>query len=1084
MIASPHQRFRAGTGRSRALLSAFVATLALALVAAAQAKAATAPAPHWVAIVQAAPTDFHPGDGNDFYEVIAVNDGGTPTTEPITVTATLPAGVRGVEVNEKEIHAFAEITGVQNTLTQEFTSPCTEATEEGVLTVTCTTLSAVPVGRSIVVNINVRVSESASGTLLGSATVAGGGAAESATATIRTPIIPASQVIPFGESLASEATNAFGVDTQAGSHPFAFTALLDFNVGSVDATEKCNENITPSCAGVNAQAKDVEVNLPPGLVGNPTAVPYCTQAQFETRGFDGCPADSQVGSMYLYFYGAGTAVQYAPVYNIEPPAGQPAELGFSVSTLAHISMYFHVRSDKDYGLTAYIPDINQFDPVRIAALSIWGVPSDKAHDTLRLSEIEKCDKVPVGCPSKVLSPKPFLTMPTACTGPLSLVAAGDSWQEEPKAAPYPQLGEASISGMTGCEALQFHPSIDAGVDTHQAGAPAGYRIGVKVPQNEGVEGLATPDVRNVEVTLPEGVAVSPSAANGLSACSEALFGLKARSKGHCPNASKVGSVKIVTPLLSTPVSGALYIGEPECSPCSPAQAEAGQMVHLLLEAEGSGVVIKLSGHTKINQNTGRLTAVFTENPQLPFSELTVSLTQGPGAPVVNPAACAPAVATASIKPWSSTTASNVAAPPIPIEGCTAPGFAPGFRAGDTTTSSADAFTGFAVSLSRQDGEQALGRVSVSTPPGLLGVLKSVEQCAETQADAGTCSPASQIGTGSITLGAGSLPLTIGGSRVYLTGPYAGKPFGLSIVTPAQAGPFVLGGNTGQGTEVVRASIAVDPHTAALTVTSDPLPQALDGIPLNIRTININIDRERFMFNPTNCKAMSVAGTVASTTQTTAKIAFPFQSTNCRALAFKPKFTVITQGKTSKRNGASLHVKVVSGAGQANIAQVKVKLPIALPSRISTLQKACLDSVFEANPASCSAESVVGKATAVTPLLKNPLTGPAYIVSHAGRSFPDLEIVLQGEGITLVLTGNTDIKKGITSSSFKAVPDAPISTFDLVLPEGPHSVLTAFGNLCAKTLNMPTQITAQNGAVIKQTTKIGIYGCPKHKAAKR
>jgi hypothetical protein len=284
--------------------------------------------------------------------------------------------------------------------------------------------------------------------------------------------------------------------------------------------------------------------------------------------------------------------------------------------------------------------------------------------------------------------------------------------------------------------------------------------------------------------------------------------------------------------------------------------------------------------------------------------------------------------------------------------------------------------------------------------------------------------------------------------------------------------------------VVRASIAIDPHTSALTVTSDPLPQQLNGVPLDIRTIEIDITREGFMFNPTDCDSMSVSGAIASATGTASSTSFPFQATDCGILPFKPKFAASTQGKTSKKNGASLHVKVSSGHGQANIGKVKVSLPIQLPSRLSTLQKACVDSVFEANPASCPAASVVGQATAITPLLKSPLTGPAYLVSHAGRSFPDMQIVLQGEGITLILTGNTDIKKGVTSSTFKTIPDAPITSFDLVLPEGPHSVLAAFGNLCTSKLNMPTILTGQNGAVIKQTTKIAPTGCPKHKKAKK
>lgn len=1061
---------RAMSRRGLAAVAVAVCSLSVS-----SARASAASVPHWLAISQPAPTYFHPGDSADFYEIIAANDGATATAGPITVSDTLPVGV---VVNA--IAASAEIAGIDDTLSEPFESGCGQAIKEGRVMVTCTTSISVPIGRSVVVNINVRIPAEATAQLANEVTISGGGAQSASTAN-STPVLPASQPVPYGASVANELTDSHGqVATQAGSHPFAYTTLLDFNVASVNAKEGCHSNGTP-CPALNAQAKDVEVALPPGLVGNPTAVPYCTQAQFEKAGFFNCPASSQVGSMYLRFYGEGTAEQFAPVYNIEPPPGQPAELGFTISTLAHVSMYFHVRSDGDYGLTANVAEINQFDPVRAIALSIWGVPADEAHNPLRLSEYGKCGPGEGGCASGVFSPKPFLTLPTSCAaGTLPVTVAGDSWQS-PEVAPLAQLTAASIPAMTGCEALSFRPAISVESSTHQAGGPAGYDIHVDVPQGEEIEGLASPDVRDVELTLPQGTVVSPSAVNGLVACTEAQIALKVRAKGACPAASKIGNVKITTPLLAQPISGSLYVGQPECSSCSGAQAQAGEMLHLLLEAEGSGVIIKLAGHTKINEQTGQLTTTFAENPQLPFSDLEVSLKDGPSAPIANPSTCGPAISTAHLTPWSTMTATDVASPPIPIEGCAAPGFSPSFVAGMTGSANAGAFGGFSVSLSRRDNEQTLDQISVTTPPGLLGVLKGVVQCTEPQAAAGTCPVASQIGTGSITIGPGPSPLTITGGRVYLTGPYGGKPFGLSIVTPAEAGPFKLSGNTGEGTEVVRASIAVDPLTSAITVASDALPQQLDGVPLNIRTVRIDINRQGFMFNPTNCRPMSVVAAVRSTNGAIANLSYPFQSVNCTGLPFRPKFTVLTQGKTSKANGASLHVKVVSGPGQANIGKVKVSLPKQLPSRLTTLQKACIASVFEANPASCPAASIVGTAYAVTPVLKNVLTGPAYLVSHAAAAFPDLELVLQGEGITLDLDGNTNIRKGITSSTFNSVPDAPVTTFDLVLPEGSHSALAANANLCKAKLNMPTRLTAQNGAVITQNTKIAVSGCHRAKA---
>jgi hypothetical protein len=451
------------------------------------------------------------------------------------------------------------------------------------------------------------------------------------------------------------------------------------------------------------------------------------------------------------------------------------------------------------------------------------------------------------------------------------------------------------------------------------------------------------------------------------------------------------------------------------------------------------------------------------------------------------------------------------------QGCATPqSFAPGFIAG-TMNPQAGAFSAFTMTLSRGEADQALGAVSVKTPPGLLGVLTGVAQCPEAQAAQGTCGAESLIGHTTVSAGPGISPFGLGG-QAYLTGPYRGAPFGLSIVVPAIAGPFNL------GTVVVRASIAVDPRTAQLTVTSDPLPQILQGIPLDLRTVNVAVDRAGFTFNPTNCQPLAVGGVAQSAQSTNIAVSAPFQATNCANLAFKPKLTASTQGNgTLKRNGASLTVKISSKQGpgvkagerEANIKKVDVSLPYALSTRLSTLHEACTEAQFAANPAGCPAASTVGVARASTPVLPVPLVGPAYLVSHGGAAFPDLVLVLQGDGVQIMLTGNTQIKHGITYSRFETIPDAPISTFSLELPEKKLSVLGAIENLCNPTrartvtrtvttrvhgktvktkrkvtkqvadpLLMPTSITAQNGAVFTQTTKIAVTGCGKAIAARK
>jgi hypothetical protein len=331
--------------------------------------------------------------------------------------------------------------------------------------------------------------------------------------------------------------------------------------------------------------------------------------------------------------------------------------------------------------------------------------------------------------------------------------------------------------------------------------------------------------------------------------------------------------------------------------------------------------------------------------------------------------------------------------------------------------------------------------------------------------------------------------------VYLTGPYNGAPFGLSVNTPAVAGPFNL------GHVIANSTITIDPSNATATVTTvetrlldpgggttvsgTPLPTIIKGVPAQLKAINVLVDRPNFEFNPTNCSPLAVEATLRGAGGASFPVSYPFKVTNCAALQFKPTFEASTEAHTSKANGASLRVKVTStGLGAANIGKTKVTLPLALPSRLTTIQKACIDKEFEANPESCPEGSNIGTAIIHTPVFKNPLQGPAYLVSHGNAAFPDVEFVLKGEGLTIILDGKTDIKKGITTSAFETLPDAPFTTFETILPEGPHSALAAHGDLCTQPLRMPTVITSQSGQVITQETKVKVTGCAKRKALTR
>ncbi|HEY5045035.1 MAG TPA: hypothetical protein VII53_04190 [Solirubrobacteraceae bacterium] len=634
-------------------------------------------------------------------------------------------------------------------------------------------------------------------------------------------------------------------------------------------------------------------------------------------------------------------------------------------------------------------------------------------------------------------------------------------------------------------------------DTFEAGAPAGYDLDLTVHREQDFEpeGVAAADVKDVTAVLPVGTVISPSAATGLAACSDEQFfgpdekrGLsQPATVGACPRGSQIGTVRIKTPALEEALQGNVYLGAPLCDPCSPADAQSGRMVRLFVQAtsEGEGgIVVKLEGTASINQQSGQITATFKDNPQLPFSDFKMSLTGGPRATLANPSVCGPATISADLTPWSTPfTLDSAPTSTFNVTGCPPPQFDPSFTAG-TTNNQAGAFSPFTVAFGRTDADEDLSRIQMQLPPGLLGTVASVPLCHEPQAALGTCANESLIGHTQVLTGPGAQPFLVTGGQVFLTEGYKGAPYGLSIVVPAKAGPYTLSGTTGTGVVVVRAAISVDPHSAALTITSDPLPTILDGIPLQLKVANVTIDRAGFTLNPTSCNKMAIAGTVTSTQGASANESSSFQVTNCAALAFKPRFVVSTSHKTSKANGASLDAKVTfPGAAQgteANIARVKVDLPKQLVSRLTTLQRACRAATFAANPASCPPESVIGIARTTTPIVPGTLTGPVYFVSHGGEAFPDLEVLLQGDGVRVDLVGSTFIsKQGITSSTFKNVPDVPISSFELYLPEGRYSALAANGNLCTSKLAMPTEFVAQSGVTIHQSTKISVTGCPKN-----
>jgi hypothetical protein len=1081
LLARPVQAVR------RTLLLVLAGALVGGLAGAAPA---FAEAPWWRVGSEVAPSHLAPGGEGEIIVVVSnLGDGEINGSKiPVSITDKLPEGLKATAITG-QVKGQSELK-------------CPTA-QPPMPPLTCTFAGVLYPYERLAVTIKVKVEEPPGTVALlpEEVTVEGGGAAR--VSSIQ-QVVVSGEATPFGVS--GYELSPFNEDgtpaTQAGSHPFQLSTTLGINQ-------------TVARRPV-ALPKDLRFNLPSGLVGNPNAAAQCTMTNFSALVLetDLCPPSSVVGVATVTAFEpiAGIITKTVPVFDLVPAQGEPARFGFEVIGKIPIVIDASVRSGRDYGVVARVDNATQTAGLLSSQVTLWGVPGDPRHNQSRGWECVAGgafhNQVGKACPTSSEVPQqPFLTLPTSCPlspagEPLTSSVEADSWAAPGSflSAEYAWLsGTGQGLGMDGCNQLPFTPTIRVSPEVHAASTPTGLSVDVQVPQKTTLEanGLAEADVRDTTVALPAGVQLSPSAANGLEACSEAQVGFKGLNPqtqtdeftagpASCPDASKVGTVHIRTPLLSHELEGYAFLASPAPNG-EGGRNPFGSLVALYLVAEDpvSGVLVKLAGEGHVDEGTLRVSTTFANTPQVPFEELKLELFGGPRASVTTPPACGAYATEGLFTPWSGTGAVGVSSQAEEFEVTSGPGgspcpgsqpFRPGFMA-ESLNPAAGAFTSFALELSRPDGDQDLRGLSMHLPGGMAAMLSSVVLCSEAQAAAVACPAGSEVGQSTAVSGLGSEPFTVRGGRVFITGPYGGAPFGLEIVTPAVAGPFDL------GNVVVRSKIYVNPTDASITIVSDPLPTQLKGIPLQLGRVLVNVDRPGFEFNPTNCSPLRIDATITSSGGAQVPVSTPFQASGCQQLPFSPVLTVSTQGQTSKSNGASLSVRVTSTRGQANIAKTVLTLPSQLPSRLTTLQKACLAAVFEANPASCPEGSVIGTATVHTPVLTSPLMGPAYLVSHGNAAFPDVEFVLQGEGITLILDGQTNIKGGVTTSSFNAVPDAPVSSFETTLPEGPHSALGATSSLCGQTLRAPTTITGQNGALINQKTHVSITGCKAVKSYK-
>ncbi len=1112
----------------RPLVSAVALALALAgaalvVMTCAGAAPALGDAPHWDVITRSAPSDLAPGQNGEIVSVVAnLGDASVLATpaEPVTITDTLPAG----------LEATRGMTGTADTGVDAQQRPALSCKE-----LRCAYAGIVPPFISLELSIGVRAKQTG---YLGEneVKVEGGNAPPQA---VSRPITASAGGTSFGVEryeLSPEEEDG-SPDQQAGSHPFQMTTTIELN--QTFARDPLHpENELPAAP---ALVKNLTTTLPPGLLGDPTAIPQCSDVAFATvrnGDSDTCPADTAVGAVIVTFKEPyfETRTETFPVFNLTPAYGEPARFGFEFDEVPVI-LDTSVQTGAGYAVQVKVANVSEAAELLGSVLTIWGVPGEASHDDARGWEclggghfVEHLEPPPACNPLGQSSPPPYLTMPTSCGQPLTTSLQVQSWQ--PGAGLQTPVEPLSEERLEGCNRLPFEPSLLVKPDQSATSTPTGLKVEMTLPQATTLAagGLAEADLRETTVTLPAGMQANPGAAGGLQTCAAAgrdgvagqeAAGFDGFQQGlgeayqlendhftpepvTCPDASKIGEVAIKSPLLENELHGSMYLGEQDTDPFT-----SPLVMYLVAEDPVSGVRIKLAGEIQIGP-TGQLTSVFRNAPPLPFETLRLHFFDGPRATLATPAYCRGYATNASFGPWSGQApvqrSSSFALSSGPNGGsCQTQGplpFSPSLAAG-VADSQAGAFTSFDLTIERPDGDQALNGVTVRLPPGLAGLIAKVTPCPEPPAGREwTCGSDSLIGQAETASGLGPDPITLRTEEappstykgvtpgVYLTSGYDGAPYGLLVSTRAHAGPFEL------GVVNVRARIEVNRETAAVTVTTDAgprgesLPTMLHGVPVQLKQVYVTIDRPEFMFNPTSCSQTSVAGRLTGDEGAILEPSSSFGVVDCSALPFAPKLTASVVGHGSKADGTTFNVTVQSsGLGQANVGKVDLTLPKQLSSRLTTLQQACPEAVFAADPAGCDAGSVIGQGTVTTPVFGEPLTGKAYLVSHGGAAFPDIEFPLRGDGIEILLDGKTQIKNGITYSRFESLPDAPFTRFESTFPAGPHSVLTPnvpereHFSLCKQSLTMPTEITAQDGGFASADTKVSILGCGGVKSAK-
>jgi hypothetical protein len=791
--------------------------------------------------------------------------------------------------------------------------------------------------------------------------------------------------------------------------------------------------------------RNVSIDLPPGMVGNPASFPTCG---LSTLYNNACPVETQIGKVRL-----ALAHRDVTVGLFNAPHGTEVPALFIFKYLSFVATITPKVRPGDYGITAGSFNLSEAEAIHDITVTLWGVPSDPSHDF---------ERQPPGPPEIVtneatdtnLPEYPFFTNPTSCPdSPSTFTIKGDSWEFPNVFDVVPVATDVNGTPFVweGCENLPFEPTLVPVPGTHRAHSPTGLDVNLDLPSNEGPDGYAASAVKETRLVFPRGMTVSPSAVAGLEACSEAQVGLGNNNPPTCPSGSKIGNVTLETQLLPEPLPGELVLATQNENPF-----HATYAVYLLVK--GPGFYLKLPGELNLDKETGQLQSIFSNLPQLPFEHVNFDFRGGPTAPFVTPDRCGAYSIRTEVFPWARPNDPVVAQVPMPInEACAGGGeFNPRLQAG-VANPVAGARSPLTIRITRQDGEQNLSKIEVTLPKGEIANLRGLEVCPDDLAASGHCPAGSQVGIATTAIGTGAFPLFVPQpgkepTALYLSGPYKGAPYSLVTKVPAQAGPFDF------GDIVVRTAIDLNPVTAQVIAKSDPLPQILEGVPISYRDVRIEVKKPDFSVNPTSCEQRFVTTTITSVDGTEAHPSVPTKVGDCGALRFGPKLRFKVRGGTNRGDFQALTAVLTTGKKEANLSRVQVALPHAFFLEQGHIGTVCTRVQFAAG--NCPAASVYGFARANTPLLDKPLEGPVYLRS-SDNQLPDLVADLQGQ-FDIELAGRIDSENGGIRNTFDTVPDAPVTKFVLKMQGGKKSLLVNSRNLCRAHARAKVRMVGQNG----------------------